>query len=214
MTELVAALLLGILSGTIGSVLVAGPISILVVSRIAQGHDREGLSLAAGAAVAEGTYAALAGLGAKLLVGIEGATAIGARALGAVLLLSLGALLVRTSRGGGTPRAPRRQRTGRGFWLGFMVAALNPALAAGWAAAITALVSWGLLAGGHIAAVVFGTGVSVGVMLWFSVAITGLRGLREKVRPTTALKVRQGTGAILIAIGLVLAIKVVWTELF
>ncbi len=214
MTDLVAALLLGIVSGMIGSILVAGPISILVLSRIAQGHDREGLSLAAGAAVAEGTYAAFAGLGAKLLVGIQGSMATGARSLGAILLLTIGYVLVRTSHGGGNPPKPRRQRTGRGFWLGFMVAALNPALAAGWAAAITALVSWGLLAGGHIAAMVFGLGVSIGVMLWFSIAITGLRGLREKVRPTTALKVRQGTGAILIAFGLVLAYRVIHTELF
>ncbi len=129
--DLLSALLLGIVSGFIGSILVAGPISVLVLSRIAQHHDREGWSLAAGAAVAEGTYAALAGLGAKLLVGLEGMLATGGRALGALLVLALGLLLVRPTHLPGAPPKPRVQRAGRGFWLGFMIAAVNPALAAG-----------------------------------------------------------------------------------
>lgn len=211
--DLLSALLLGIASGFIGSVFVAGPISVLVLSRIAQHHDREGWSLAAGAAIAEGTYAALAGLGAKLLVGLEGVLATGGRVLGALLVLGLGWLLVRPTHLPGAPPKPRVQRAGRGFWLGFMIAALNPALAAGWAAAIAALVSWGLLSGGHLSAMAFGAGVSVGVISWFTLAILGLRNVREKIRPTTALRVRHAAGLVLILIGVALALKMVAVEL-
>lgn len=211
--DLLSALLLGIVSGFIGSILVAGPISVLVLSRIAQHHDREGWSLAAGAAVAEGTYAALAGLGAKLLVGLEGMLATGGRALGALLVLALGLMLVWPTHLPGAPPKPRVQRAGRGFWLGFMIAAVNPALAAGWAAAIAALVSWGLLSGGHLSAMAFGLGVSVGVISWFTLAILGLRNVREKIRPTTALRVRHAAGMVLILIGAALALKMLAVEL-
>ncbi len=56
-------------------------------------------------------------------------------------------------------------------------------------------------------------GVSTGVVSWFTLAILGLRNVREKIRPTTALRVRHAAGVVLILIGVALALKMVAVEL-
>ncbi len=212
MTDFASTFLLGILSGFIGSMLIAGPISVLVLSRVAQGRDSESYTLAAGAAVAEGIYASLAGVGAKLLVTIHGSVVVIARTLGALLLLLAGLALIRPAHPPKEAGLPKASRAFHGFWLGFAVAALNPALIAGWTAAVAALVSWELMPGSHIAAVFFGAGVSVGVALWFTFAIRMMRVLREKVRPATLLKIRHGTGAVLLVLAAGVAVKIVITH--
>ena len=47
----------------------------------------------------------------------------------------------------------------------------------------------------------------------FTLAILGLRNVREKIRPTTALRVRHAAGVVLILIGVALALKMVAVEL-
>jgi threonine/homoserine/homoserine lactone efflux protein len=209
METFTSTLALGILSGFIGSMGIAGPITVLVLGRMAQHRDAEGRALAMGAAIAEGVYAAIAGFGAKLLVGVHGPLAIGARVLAALLLAVAGIVLLRPAHPPHADPLPKPARRMHGFWLGFAVAALNPALIAGWTAAIAGLVSWDLMPGSHVAAVVFGFGVTGGVMAWFTLAIRGMRKVRTRIKPTTVMRVRHVAGWVLIVLAVALAAKIV-----
>src|SRR5262249_49040447 len=106
----------------VGSLPLAGPIALLVVSNGARGRYRVSLRIAPGAAIAEGVSAFLAFWGFATLLGRYPLVLPISHAVTAVLLAGLGVrFIVFKVRADGR----REDRPGR-FWVGFSISALNP----------------------------------------------------------------------------------------
>lgn len=203
------ALLVGLLLGFVGSMPLAGPISILVFGRGLHGYFRSGLAIAVGAAVAEAGYAALACWGLGAFLERFPRVAFAARAGGALLLVGLGAWFVLHRP---APRNPDGVRDGgvrRGLGLGFGLSALNPTLLATWSAAAAMAHGTGLVGPGAAAAGLFGAGSGLGIVAWFWAMLGLLRRHHGRVRPELLDRVVQGLGAVLVVAGLWVAVALV-----
>jgi threonine/homoserine/homoserine lactone efflux protein len=126
---MIAALLVGLALGYIGSIPAAGPLALLIVASGLARDLRRGVYLAVGGATAEGLYALLAFWGASEVLPRHPLLLPAARGVGAVLLVLVGASFVR--RKGAFPER-ERPPSARPRWhhgaalLGFSLVALNP----------------------------------------------------------------------------------------
>ena len=103
---MVPAVLIGFAFGFLGSMPVAGPISLLVLHLGLANEGRRAFHLALGAALAEGAYALLAFWGLSAALARYPLLLPASRILGAVIPLALGgAMLARRPRGATPPRA-------------------------------------------------------------------------------------------------------------
>lgn len=192
-------LLLGFAFGFIGSIPVAGPISLLVVAYSLQARYRDALALAAGGALAEGAYAALAFRGMSVLLARYPQALPWSRAAGALVLLGLG---VAFARGTMTSDRPPPASQGKSFFVGFGLTALNPTLLVTWTAATTTLYGTGLLRPDQATVAPFAGGAAAGIVAWFAVLILLLRRHHGRLQPATIARIVRGVGILLIALGL------------
>lgn len=193
------AALVGFAFGFLGSVPVAGPIAVLVVTRGIDGKFRSGLWLAFGAALAESGYAFLSFWGFSSLLEEYDWVEPAAEGLAAAALIVLGILLVR--KGDDPPRPDHGEeeekggrRLGGSFLTGFAVTALNPTLLATWTGAVTALFSSGLVDPVPSEALPFAGGVAVGIAIWFAVLLALIRRGVKRVSPKVLGRVIRITG--------------------
>lgn len=209
--------LLGFALGWIGSMPLAGPVSILVVKRGLAGRARCGIALAIGAALAETGWcaAALFGYGALLdrwtwMRPAAGAIG-GALIFGLGLRMLLGRTLVRDDPTG--PEAPRRSWP-REFALGFSIVLVNVSVLLSWLGILAALHALGLNARLDAAAgadpayrLSFVAGVPLGIVAWFAILLwlmghtgTRLRGelIGRAVRVLGGLLCIAGTWALVV----------------
>lgn len=192
--------LFGFCFGFVGSVPVAGPIAVLVLSRGLEERHRAGLLIAVGAAIAEGFYAFLAfyGFGA-LLSELSWITPV-SRGAGAIILLVLGVVFLRTPRPRDAGRLDARPvgEGRRAALLGFTVTAMNPTLIATWTAAVTTLFGTGWITFSPRAAAVFGGGAMLGIVAWFATLLTVIRKLNRHFQPSLLERVRRAMGVFLL----------------
>jgi threonine/homoserine/homoserine lactone efflux protein len=206
---MVIAALLGFAFGFVGSMPVAGPISLLVFGRGLQDRARSGAYLAAGAAIAESIYAYLAFWGfSELLAGYAWVELL-SRALAAVLLTGLGIHFVRRSSPPPTSGYAPYKEVGnkRSFVLGFTITALNPTLMASWGAAVTTMHSFHLVAFGPGRALPFSIGVCLGITSWFWLLLGLLARYRNRFQASTVERVVRVMGVLLIGLGLFFAVR-------
>jgi threonine/homoserine/homoserine lactone efflux protein len=192
-------LVIGFLFGFIGSMPVAGPVSILVLERGLSRRYRSGLYLAAGAALAESVYAFLAFFGLTALLHRYPAVAPLSQAAGAVILLVLGVALVRR----GHPREPARAHRPAAHGdavLGFTITALNPTLIATWSAAVTTLHGTGLVRASTGLALPFSLAVCVGIVAWFAVLLALVKRFGEKMSQRTIVVMVRVMGVMLLGL--------------
>lgn len=198
---------LGFLLGVIGSVPVAGPLSALVVHRTMEGRHRDGIMLAAGAALVESLYCALALSGHDAAVSRWPRIEMSLRVTGAVVMILVGvyfAFLVKVK-----PRAlPARTAPGRGgakrhFTLGFSLVAINPAVLVNWAAVITVLHTVGLGLVGLARGFAFVLGVGTGVLGWFGGVVLVLRRVGSRLPVTVFRTALRAVGLVLAVAGMI-----------
>lgn len=208
---MVIAALLGFAFGFIGSMPVAGPISLLVFGRGLQDRARSGAYLAAGAAIAESIYAYLAFWGFSELLASYAWVELVSRGLAAVLLTGLGIHFVRRSAPPPTSGYAPYKEVGhkRSFVLGFTITALNPTLMASWGAAVTTMHSFHLVAFGPGRALPFSIGVCLGIISWFWLLLGLLARYRNRFRPDTVERVVRVMGVVLIGLGLFFSVRFV-----
>jgi threonine/homoserine/homoserine lactone efflux protein len=186
--------------GFVGSLPMAGPVAILVVSNAANERYAEARRTAYGAAVAEGFYAFLAFWGfATFLARHEIVLPISHGVTGAILL-GLGIYFMRFEQkdeeGKGGPR-----KKGGPFLVGFSVAAVNPTLIASWSAVTTFLYSRQLVPMDGPLAIPFGLFAGLGITLWGRVIVWLLRRFRDHFPRKTLTWVVRGMGVLLLALG-------------
>jgi threonine/homoserine/homoserine lactone efflux protein len=201
---MLTAFLLGYVFGFLGSVPVAGPISILVFGRGIDGQFRNGVYLAVGSAIGEAGYAYLAFWGfSEFLVRyawIEPVSKAGA----AVILLSLGIkLFARPSKRGDIEKPATTDARKRNFALGFTLTALNPTLIATWTAAVAILYSTEILSFSPARALPFSVGTCLGISGWFCLLLFILARYRTRFHPSTLDKIERVMGVGLVILGLV-----------
>jgi threonine/homoserine/homoserine lactone efflux protein len=203
--------LLGFVFGFVGSMPVAGPISILVFGRGLENRGRSGTYLATGSALAESVYAYLAFWGFSELLANHSWIEPISRGLAAVLFLGLGLrLALKRPAGDAQPLAPEPAvGNKRSFLLGFTITALNPTLIATWGAAVTALHSLDIVNFGSRGALTFSIGVCLGISAWFVLLLWLLRRFRGRFQRSTLERTVQIMGGVLILLGLFFAVRFV-----
>jgi len=192
----------GFVLGLLGAIPVAGPITVLVITRGLRGHVRSAIAIAAGSAVAEGCYAALAFWGLGALVAehawIEPVT----RGLGGCILAGLAVLLLRSSEPEPPNESlpPRPPRIAGGLALGFGVAAANPTLIVSWAAAVAVLQAAHLVEPTASNARVFAVGTMLGILAWSAALVHLVWRLRARIEPASLERVRRGAGLVVLGL--------------
>lgn len=206
---MIIAALLGFAFGFVGSMPVAGPISLLVFGRGLQDRARSGAYLAAGAAIAESVYAYLAFWGFSELLAPYTWIELVSRGLAALLLTGLGIHFVRRSAPPPTTGLAPYKDVGnkRSFVLGFTITALNPTLVASWGAAVTTLHSFHVVAFGPGRALPFSIGVCLGITSWFWLLLGLLARFRNRFQASTVERVVRVMGVGLIGLGLFFAVR-------
>ena len=203
-------LLIGFGFGYLGSMPVAGPISVLVL-HLGLAHDpRHALMVAVGGALAESLYALVAFWGLSTALASYPVILPVSRLVGAVLLLVLGLAMVLRRVQGGDPGArpgPVRGRK-RSFVLGFLVTALNPTLIVTWSAAVTALHATGLVAMDRAEALPFAGAVAAGIIAWFLTLLRLVGRWRNHLSLETLGRLMKVMGAILVVVGVGMAARI------
>ena len=199
--------LIALVLGFVGSMPLAGPVSVMVVSRGAVGHYAEAVKLAIGASIGEGVYAALAFWGfAHLLESFPAAMPI-SRALTSVVLLAVGIHFIRW-----TPKeeGERKRESGRGaFFLGLTTSLLNPTLLVTWSAVATGIYSRQIVPMTSLLAVPFGIAAATGITGWNLVLVALLRRYRERFPKALVTWFIRGMGLLLILIAVWSGVSVV-----
>ena len=203
------AAVIGFLIGFLGSMPVAGPIAVLVVSRGVDGRHRSGLSIAAGGALAEGVYACLAFWGFAEFLARYPVMIPVSRAVAVLVLTVLGVLFLRRKVTSQQAMPHRKEGWGGGFVLGFSITALNPTLIATWTAATTTLFSTGLVDFTPVTALPFGAGAIIGIVLWFGLLLALVRRFRKRFSPRTLNRVIQVMGGFVLVVAAWFAVMLV-----
>jgi threonine/homoserine/homoserine lactone efflux protein len=199
--HLLAACGLALAFGYVGSVPLAGPIAVIVLSRAARGRFGEALRIGAGAAVAEGLYAGAAFWSFAALVHRSALLRPIARGATALVLLPLGLYFVfwRSTEKGRVDRHESRAGTAL---LGFTISALNPTLLITWSAAVGFSFSRQAPTIREWDAFPFGLSAGAGVVLWFLTLVLLVRRYKDKVRSDAISWVVRGLGVTLLFMGI------------
>ena len=198
---MIESLGIGFALGWLGSMPVAGAVSVFVFQRGLAGRVRDGLLLTAGAAVAEALWCGVARYGAEQVFTRWPAVAAVAEVVGAVILLALGAYFLRLKNRLPDPERSRPAVSAvREFDLGFTLVAGNISIPVNWLVLITVVVGLGFdpFAGPPGS---FSLGVALGIMAWFTVLLLLLDRFRTRFADRTLSRIMQGMGGLLIVTG-------------
>lgn len=201
---MMVALAYGFLFGWVGSMPIAGAVSVFVCQRGLAGNFRNGLALASGAALAEGAWCLVVLQGAGQLFTRWPAAAAVAKTLGGVLLVCVGAYFLTRHTTLLNHRAPAEEPARRlrdEFRIGATLVGVNLAIPVNWLAAVTVAVSIGLVP--TVPPPTFALGVTFGVLAWFAFLLRLLVGFRRRLRASVLDRVLHILGILLIGGGLI-----------
>ncbi len=194
----------GFALGWLGSMPIAGAVSIFVFQRGLSGRLKAGLSLSAGAALAEALWCLVAILGADQIMDRWPAAEGIARMVGAIILLGLGIFFL-TRRECALPADDKtlaNENHLREFWLGFSLVGGNISVPLNWLALLTIAVGLGF----HpesASPLIFVLGVALGIVGWFALLLKLLDRFRARFGPDKVQWVMRGMGLLLIVTALV-----------
>jgi threonine/homoserine/homoserine lactone efflux protein len=204
------SLLVGLVAAFVGSMPVAGPISVLVLERGLDGDRRGAIAIAVGSAFAEMIYAGLAFAGVSTLLTHVPVVLPIVRGLGAAILFGVGMYFVLRKKNSGKKKAAEAKRgTAHKWLLGLSITALNPTLFVSWTVVITTLHGAGLVPPIARDAIPFALGVGCGVVAWFLALGEGVKHFRSLVRPTTLERGVRVMGYVLIVAGVAMGVRAV-----
>jgi threonine/homoserine/homoserine lactone efflux protein len=201
-----AALVVSVIAfvlGFVGSMPLAGPVSVMVVSRGAMGRFREALLLAVGASLAEGLYAGLAFWGFSAFLTRYALAVPISHAVTAVVLLAVGIHFLRWKPKTEETDAEPRRGAGRGaFALGFTASIINPTLLLTWSAVTTAIYSRQIVHMTSLLAIPFGLAAGAGIATWNVVLVAILKRYQHTFPRHVITWFVRAMGALLVVIAL------------
>jgi threonine/homoserine/homoserine lactone efflux protein len=195
--RVLATCLVALAFGFFGSMPLAGPIALMVVSRAARQKFDEALHVAFGAAIAEAMYSGVAFFGYATLFARHPLVKPVSQAVSALVLVVLGARFAVWSP---KEKSDRRENAAGTILLGFTVSALNPTLLVTWGASVAFLYSKGL-GGTNFEAVPFGLCAGAGVALWNVVLVRALRKYGGRMPRAFITWTVRALGAALVGLG-------------
>jgi threonine/homoserine/homoserine lactone efflux protein len=196
--RLLAVCAIALVFGFVGSMPLAGPIALLVVSRAAQKRFGEAIRIACGAAAAEAAYAGAAFFGYTELIARRATVLPISRGATAVVLIVLGVRFVRFSP---THARDTRENKAGTVLFGFTVSALNPTLILTWSVAVAFVYSYGLDRISSAYALPFGLCAGAGIAAWFSLLVSLLRRYEEKIAEPVLTWTVRAMGLALLVLG-------------
>jgi threonine/homoserine/homoserine lactone efflux protein len=196
--RLLAVCAVALVFGFVGSMPLAGPISVMVVARAAQKQFGEALRVGLGAAAAEAIYAGIAFFGFTTLLAHHPVLVPLSHGITAVVLLALGVWFVLWKP---TDKEDEEKNRAGTVLLGFTVSALNPTLLVTWTGAVAFLYSKGLGDVSVWAAIPFGVCAGVGVGGWFAVLVWLLREHGSKMSRSVLTWTVRTLGVVLVGLG-------------
>ena len=201
---MITHLLTGFILGWVGSMPIAGAVSIFVFQRGLSGRLKAGFALSCGAAVAEALWCLLAMLGAEQIMSRWPAAEGIAKIVGAVILLALG-LYFLTRQSSAPPADEETLATEnylRQFWIGFSLVGGNISVPLNWLALLTVAVGLGFQPAAA-SPYVFVFGVALGILGWFALLLKLLDVFRSRFGPDKVQWIMRCMGLILIVTALV-----------
>jgi threonine/homoserine/homoserine lactone efflux protein len=185
--------------GFVGSMPLAGPIAVMVVSRAAASRFREALSLAFGASAADALYAGTAFFGYLTFLSRHPLVVPLSHAMTAAIFVGLGsffAFFCPAKKGD-----KRASRVGT-VLFGFAISAANPTLLFTWGAAVAFLYTRGLAGRSEAAAIPFGLSAGLGAAAWNVVLVGLLRRYGGKLPRGALTWTVRALGLVLVALGI------------
>jgi len=213
---------LGWTGGLLSSLPIAGPTSVVVLTRALQGHISSTRIVVAGAAVGEAIYAALAFFGFSAYLAQYPSILVLSRTLAASICIVLGIVfllkLPRISsvkkdddRPGGDVEGQAISRLDeksflakeatKMFCYGCGLTGLNPSLVLTWTGITSAVFGSGLLKQETGSWLFFGLGVCAGIQTWFNLLLTFIQTHRKNIKPETIQTVVSLFGLVLVCVG-------------
>ncbi|MCH2184323.1 LysE family translocator [Myxococcota bacterium] len=210
MIQMWIAAILGFGMGFAGSIPLAGPTTMLVLSFGIQGRIRAAAGVAAGSALPEAVYASLALWGFGTLIERFHWVAPVSRGFAIAILLLVGLFLLLRPPGQDSEASQEvadQTGMGRSFLLGMSLTAFNPALILNWGAAATMLYSLEILDPNPSLAIPFGLGAASGILSWFVIVLVLLHRHRARISPKLRSRLLRSMGGILIGLALLAAAR-------
>jgi threonine/homoserine/homoserine lactone efflux protein len=169
------------------------------------------LAIAIGAAVAESLYALIAFAGLTAVLTSYPMLKPASRAIVGVILAIVGVQLVRHRAKARDSGQHDTNRHAHYALFGFTITAINPTLAITWAVATAALHAALPASFKVYDAFPFAIGVGFGIVGWFWVLLRVMCRFRKTLSPATINRVVRGTGGVLVAAGIVIAGRALFT---
>jgi chemosensory pili system protein ChpE len=182
----------------LGQCAAVGPVNLEALRRGIRGGFWRALEVEAGSILGDGLWALLALAGAGALAATEAAKA-WSGLVGAVLLGWLAWRGWHEAIPAPEPGGEERLHGRRGFWVGALLAVVNPGSAAFWAGVGATLLATRLPERGRGALLLFALGYYAALLLW-SVAFAGIVGQARRWLPPRYLRLAQRVLALLLGV--------------
>jgi len=196
--------LLGLLLGCVGSMPLAGPVSLVILARGIAGRYRDGMALASGAGIAEAGYCATALFGYGLLIDRLPWFRTAATLAGSAIMVAIGLYFLISRRHPPAPEpvcAPAIGRL-REVAMGFTLVGVNPGILLNWFAVLAIIHSLGLEPTTALPRARFVAGVAAGIVGWFGLLLALLHRYRSHLPFHAIVLVVRTLGAVLVLTGL------------
>lgn len=181
----------------------AGPIAALVLARVIEKRPRSGVAVALGGALSETIYCFLAFWGFASILNRYPSVVPISQGVTAPILLALGINIVsKKSEQMAEEEPPPCEKLKGSFILGLTITGLNPLILAGWAAAVAAAFSLGLVSSHPAHAFPFAISAGLGVMGWFAVLVFVIEKNRHRFSTKTLERVMRVIGVVIICFAL------------
>jgi threonine/homoserine/homoserine lactone efflux protein len=194
----------GFAMGFVGSIPLAGPVALLVMTRGLAREFTEARLIAGGASLAEGFIAAWVFAGLGMLYSLSPGLAETVKWLGplALCLIGLWFFIRGVSPDSGEP-ASDRHGSGASYSLSLGIGLVigNPGMIGTWGGAIAALEGTGFVQASPAGAPWFGLAVAAGVFSWFLLMLKVIRSHRGSLNYRVLNLIVKGIGGVLVGAG-------------
>ncbi len=194
----VAVCAMAVAFGFVGSMPLAGPIAILVLSTATRRRYGEALRIGLGAAAAEGFYAGFAFWGFTTFLARHAVVVPISHGTTALVLCALGVRFVFWH-----PEQSTKEPTSAAgtVFFGFWISAINPTLLLTWSAAVAFLYSKGLKEPSAAYAIPFGVCAAAGIAAWFVLLVSLLARYGGKLPQAALTWTIRVMGLVLVGLG-------------